>query len=76
MTGTEHPVPADLAALHGRTVEVEQVDVIADNEGIPSWIKVERELAGVVIVPSLLQPPAAPERQPIPTATTREKATS
>lgn len=57
----------DIEALNGRTVEVEQVDVIDDSDGIPSWIKVEREMAGVAIVPSLLVPrtaradsPAAP----------------
>lgn len=46
----------DIEALNGRTVEVEQVTVTEDADGIPSWIKVERDMAGVVIVPSLLVP--------------------
>lgn len=58
MTGQQR-VPADLQALHGTTTEVEQVTVTEDLDGIPAFIKVDRELAGVVIVPSLLQPPAA-----------------
>jgi hypothetical protein len=45
-----------LEALNGQQVAVEEVDLIEDAEGIPSWIKVERELATVLIVPSLLQP--------------------
>ena len=68
MTGQQHGTPADLAALHGTTAEVEQVHVTEDADGIPAYIKVERELAGVVIVPSLLVPrtpttdaPAAPQ---------------
>lgn len=58
----------DIEALNGRTVEVEQVTVTEDADGIPAYIKVERDMAGVVIVPSLLVPrtpatdaPAAPQ---------------
>ena len=54
----EHRIPDDIAALHGQHVEVEDVDLIEDADGIPSWIKVERSMASVVIVPSLLQAPA------------------
>lgn len=54
-----------LEALHGQRVTVEQVDLIEDADGIPSWIKVEREMASVVIVPSLLVP-RTPEPQPEP----------
>lgn len=54
----------DIEALNGRTVEVEQVHVTEDADGIPAWIKVDRELAGVVIVPSLLVPPAARQQTP------------
>lgn len=56
---------SDLEALHGQQVTVEQVDLIEDADGIPSWIKVEREMASVVIVPSLLAPPT-PEPRPEP----------
>lgn len=63
----------DIEALNGRTVEVEQVTVTEDADGIPSWIKVDRELAGVVIVPSLLVPPAA--RQQTPAAPTTPAST-
>ena len=61
MTGQQHGIPADLQALHGTTTEVEEVHVTEDADGIPAFIKVDRELAGVVIVPSLLVPrtPAA-----------------
>jgi len=55
---SEHPIPADIEVLHGQHVEVEEVDLIEDSDGIPSWIKVEREMATVVIVPSLLRAPA------------------
>lgn len=46
--------PPDLAALHGEQVTVEMVDVVEDADGIPSWTKVEREVATVVISPRLL----------------------
>lgn len=42
--------------LHGQRVEIVDVDLIEDVDGVPSWIKVEREFATVVIVPSLLVP--------------------
>lgn len=54
-------IPGDLEALHGQRVTVEEVDLIEDTEGIPTWIKVEREWASVVISPRLLAPPARQE---------------
>lgn len=47
---------SDLLALHGQQVAVEQVDLVEDVDGIPAWIDVERGVATVVIVPSLLGP--------------------
>lgn len=52
--GVNTTAPPDLAALHGQQVTVEQVDVVEDTNGIPSWIYVEREVATVVIAPRLL----------------------
>ncbi|WP_353816286.1 hypothetical protein [Agromyces sp. SYSU T00266] len=49
----------DLEALHGQHVEVVDVDFVEDTDGIPSWIKVEREMASVVISPRLLTHPTS-----------------
>ncbi|GLI28498.1 hypothetical protein ARHIZOSPH14_27400 [Agromyces rhizosphaerae] len=51
---------SDLEALHGQHVEVVDVDLLEDADGIPSWIQVEREMASIVIVPSLLSPRTTP----------------
>ncbi|WP_157553814.1 hypothetical protein [Microbacterium hominis] len=50
--------PGDLESLHGQHTTIEQVTVTEDVDGIPAWIKVDREQATVVIVPSLLRPRA------------------
>ena len=71
MTGHEHD-PSDLEALHGQRVEVEEIDLLEDADGIPSWIKVERKWASVAISPLLLGPrtrdhtPATPTPTPEP----------
>ncbi|WP_456286244.1 hypothetical protein M1D46_00505 [Microbacterium sp. JZ70] len=63
----------DLEALHGQRLDIEQVHVTEDADGIPSWIKVEREIATVVIVPSLLQPRSSTPAMPVDTARQRRR---
>lgn len=65
-----HETGHDLEVLHGQRVTVEEVDLLEDTDGIPAWIKVEREWATVVISPRLLAPPASQEAPATPAKTT------
>lgn len=55
-SGPTDPDHVDITHLHGHQVIVEEVDVLEDADGIPTSVRVEREMATVVIVPSLLGP--------------------